>query len=119
MYEYHARLEQVVDGDTQDLIVDLGFHIQRQIRVRLLGVDTHEIYGVDHNTEEYRRGKAESEFAEQWFQTARQEFDGDWPLTIQTEKKGKYGRYLTTIRRRSDGDNLTIALKNEFDGVNA
>lgn len=45
MYEYKAKIINVVDGDTFDLDVDLGFHIGHKIRVRLLGIDTPEIRG--------------------------------------------------------------------------
>jgi len=118
MHEYQARCVEVVDGDTQDVIVDLGFHIQRRIRLRLQGVDTHETYGVAHDSEEYRRGKRESEFVERWFDDAA-DIDSEWPLVVRTDKTGKFGRYLATIERRSDGDILNDALRDEFDGVDA
>ena len=117
MFEYRARCVNVVDGDTQDVVVDLGFRIERQIRLRLLGVDTHETYGVSHGSEEYQRGLAETEYVAQWFGTAESEWDGEWPLKIQTEKRGKYGRYLATIARRCDGAELTADLLAEFDDI--
>jgi micrococcal nuclease len=119
MYEYQAKLVEVVDGDTQDVVVDLGFHLQRQIRLRLLGVDTHETYGVDHDSEEYRRGKEETEFVAAWLDEAATQYDGEWPLIVRTEKKGKYGRYLATIERRSDGTILNETLRRQFDGIDA
>ena len=42
MYEYQADLARVVDGDTVDLIVKLGFHIRAEERFRLAGIDTPE-----------------------------------------------------------------------------
>lgn len=42
MYEYNARIVNVVDGDTFDLDVDLGFHIHIHERVRLLDIDCPE-----------------------------------------------------------------------------
>jgi len=119
MYEYQARCVEVVDGDTQDVVVDLGFHIQRRIRLRLAGVDTHETYGVDHDSEEYRRGTQETEFVAAWLEAAAAEYNGAWPLLIRTEKKGKYGRYLATIERKTDGAVLNATLRREFDGVDA
>ncbi|AYM00284.1 YncB-like endonuclease [Halobacterium phage phiH] len=113
MYEYKAHCVDVVDGDTIDVVVDLGFHIQREIRLRLQGVDTHETYGVSHDSEEYRQGKRETELVEEWLGEA----DGDWPILIRTEKKGKYGRYLAEIERRSDGAVLNEVLLEEFEGV--
>lgn len=117
MYEYQGRCVEVVDGDTQDVIVDLGFHIQREIRLRLTSVDTHETYGVAHDSEEYRRGKVETEFVEEWFAAAASRHDGEWPLVIRTEKKGKYGRYLAEIERRCDGSILNEDLLAVFDGI--
>jgi len=117
MYEYRARTEHVVDGDTMDVTVDLGFHITRRVRLRLAGVDTHETYGVDHNSEEYQRGKRETEWVRRWLQQAA---DGrQWPLLVRTEKKGKYGRYLAEIERVTDGAVLNDDLRAEFEGVDS
>lgn len=124
MYEYQARCVHVVDGDTIDVDVDLGFHLRREIRLRLRGVDTHETYGVDHDSEEYRRGKREAEFVRDWLPSIDEDEDESpqrdherWPLIVRTEKKGKYGRYLATIERRMDGAVLNDALRETFDGV--
>jgi micrococcal nuclease len=43
-YVYNAKIINVVDGDTVDAIVDLGFHVQATIRFRLAGVDTAEMH---------------------------------------------------------------------------
>lgn len=42
MYEYTAIVEKIVDGDTLDLSVNLGFRIYNRDRFRLLGIDTPE-----------------------------------------------------------------------------
>lgn len=47
MYEYNAVVTNVVDGDTFDLDVDLGFSIHHFVRVRLLNVDTPEKRGPE------------------------------------------------------------------------
>lgn len=44
-YVYRGRCVRVVDGDTYDVLVDLGFGVYHKIRVRLRGVDTPEKYG--------------------------------------------------------------------------
>lgn len=41
-YEYAAELTYVVDGDTVDMVVDLGFHTKVKDRFRLLGINTPE-----------------------------------------------------------------------------
>ena len=47
MYQYKAKILNVVDGDTFDVAIDLGFHIHIHERVRLLNVDTPEKFGVE------------------------------------------------------------------------
>ena len=47
MYQYRAKILNVVDGDTFDVDIDLGFHIHIHERVRLLNVDTPEKFGVE------------------------------------------------------------------------
>ena len=46
MYQYKGKVVRVVDGDTYDILVDLGFAIYHKIRVRLKGVDTPEVFGA-------------------------------------------------------------------------
>lgn len=47
MYQYKAKILNVVDGDTFDVDIDLGFHIHIHERVRLLNVDTPEKFGEE------------------------------------------------------------------------
>ena len=42
MYEYSCEVKRVVDGDTVDVVLDLGFDISYSTRVRLYGIDTPE-----------------------------------------------------------------------------
>lgn len=113
MYEYQSILLNVVDGDTVDIKIDLGFRIHREIRLRLADVDTHEIHGVETDSDEYRRGMREKEFVEEWFDEAAVA-DREWPVLIRSEKTGKYGRYIAEVERRSDGAILNDDLITEF-----
>jgi len=128
MYEYPARLVEVIDGDTIDVTVDLGFHIHRTVRLRLAGVDTDEIYGVEQTSAEYDRGMEHAAFVRQWFQQPVEtgcsqdepntaDADGGWPFIVRTKKKGKYGRYIATVERRADGSELTDELATAFPAV--
>ena len=47
MYQYKAKILNIVDGDTFDVDIDLGFHIHIHERVRLLNVDTPEKRGTE------------------------------------------------------------------------
>lgn len=46
MYTYSAKIVDVHDGDTVTAIVDLGFRIQTEIKIRLYGINTPEITGA-------------------------------------------------------------------------
>ena len=117
IYEYQARLDRVIDGDTLDLQVDLGFDVSLDLRVRLSGIDTAEIHFVSKDSDEYQAGMEQKAFVEDWLTAACEGVDDDeWPLLIETEKdrRGKYGRYLCTVIRYSDGETLNDALLDEF-----
>ena len=95
IYQYKAYVLKVVDGDTIDLEIDLGFNIRVRERVRLLGIDTPETYGVRHDSDQYRAGIIAKQFVESKLIPIG---TNDYVI-IETEKdkKGKYGRYLARI----------------------
>lgn len=117
LWQYRADIERVVDGDTLDLEIDLGFGILLtgdEARVRLLDIDTAEIYGSAKGSEEYEAGQRHKTFVEEWISAAG---DEEWPLFVETQKddeRGKYGRWLATIIRRSDDAVLNEDLVEEF-----
>ena len=90
MYTYRATLDRVIDGDTVDLIVDLGFNVRLKERFRLDGIDAPESRTRD--LEEKARGKAATQFL--WDKIMKHPY-----MRIDTNKdrKGKYGRYLATL----------------------
>ena len=60
-YEYRARVRRVIDGDTLDMDIDLGFEVVLASRVRLLGINTPEVVGVNK-----AGGLAATEFVREW-----------------------------------------------------
>ncbi|HAW74608.1 MAG TPA: nuclease [Alteromonas australica] len=99
---YHYKVYQVnriVDGDTVDLTVDLGFGIFHKIRVRLEGIDTPETRTRD--LREKAAGIRATDFLNELINNATE-------LTLTTEKAGKYGRYLGTLWDRSHSINQTM-----------
>lgn len=92
-YEYYARVTRVVDGDTLDLDVDLGLKVHHHIRVRLQGVNTPEVYGIDKESDEFAEGIRAKRFVEAWLEAK------GYDVVIKTEKdrKGKYGRWIGVI----------------------
>ena len=63
MYEFNCSLKKVVDADTIDLDIDLGFHNHIIKRVVLEGIDAPEQFGPDAS----EAGKHASEFTKNWF----------------------------------------------------
>jgi micrococcal nuclease len=57
-FTYRGSIHKVIDGDTYDVILDLGFCIAHKIRVRVRGIDTPEIFGNKATAE----GKEASEY---------------------------------------------------------
>ena len=87
MFEYKCKLVRVIDGDTVDIDIDLGFGVWlRKQRIRMYGIDTPESRTRD--LEEKKYGLAAKEFLQKW--------TGAGELTIKTHKdaKGKFGRIL-------------------------
>ena len=91
MYEYKCEVTRVVDGDTIDCILDLGFSILHKCRVRLYGIDTPESRTRD--LDEKARGKLASKFLEDSIKNGTE-------IILRSElkdSKGKYGRVLGSI----------------------
>ena len=91
MYEYSCEVKKVVDGDTVDVVLDLGFDILYKSRVRLYGIDTPE--SRTRNKDEKARGKMASAFLKEAIE------DGE-KVVIQTKLKdsrGKFGRVLGDV----------------------
>jgi endonuclease YncB( thermonuclease family) len=102
MYEYHAECTHVVDGDTFDFDVDLGFRITKNLRVRLKDVDTPEIRS-SNEAERKHASEAYGKVLEVLFDEAGQPLR----LTIKTDKDklGIYGRYTASVTL-PDGQDL-------------
>ena len=87
-----TKIKKVLDGDTIDVIIDLGFDLAKTERVRIAGVDTPEKRTRD--LEE----KALGLDATNWMKSKLEEtIKGDEELIIRTELVGgvgKYGRLL-------------------------
>ena len=103
MYEYSATLVKIVDGDTVDVLIDLGFNITKKERVRLLGIDTPE--SATKDLAEKKLGIEAKEYITQWFMK-------NTPFRLQTTKDDKYGRILGVFTGL-DGKTLNTRLVDE------
>ncbi len=86
MYTYKIKeITKVVDGDTLDAIIDLGFGITKKERIRIAAIDAPETR--TRNLHEKKLGFE----AKAWLKKHVEYCDN---VIIKTEKEGKYGRIL-------------------------
>ena len=108
MYEYYVRkVENVVDGDTIDVLIDLGFDILFQSRVRLAGIDTPESRTKD--LAEKTLGLESKEYLKKALKDAKS-------VIIKTEKMDsseKYGRILGWVYINGDTVSLNDMMIND------
>ena len=81
MYQYEAQVIKVIDGDTLDLFIDLGFKVGFNTRIRMIGIDTPEKW--------HPYGKVVKAYLQQ-------ELEGK-KIFLDVTKKDKYGRYLGVV----------------------
>jgi micrococcal nuclease len=108
MYEYYVKeVTKVVDGDTIDVIIDLGFDIMFSSRVRLAGIDTPESRTTDKA--EKALGLESKEYLKKNLKDAK-------PIVIKTEKMNsseKYGRILGWLYINGDTESINDKMIND------
>lgn len=98
--KYSALVLRVIDGDTFEALVHLGFGVEQRFRVRLDGIDTPEIYG--ENKKEGLKAK----------RIVRNMIEGKVVNLYEAEQKDKFGRALANVELE-DGRDLTNVLIEE------
>lgn len=121
-FVYRAQVIDVIDGDTLDMRLDLGFNTYVERRVRLQDADAREIHFVAHDTDEYERGRVHTEFAADWVTTARtqaHESGSEWPFVVKTDydQSGRFDRTLGRVYSRASETDLGSELLTSFDDV--
>ncbi len=101
MYEYYVKeVKNIVDGDTIDVVIDLGFSILFESRVRLAGIDTPESRTTDKR--EKALGLESKKYLADRIKSAKN-------VVIKTEKldsSEKYGRILGWIYLDGEGNSV-------------
>jgi micrococcal nuclease len=105
MYQYKIKkINKIIDGDTLDISIDLGFSITLNQRVRLKGIDAAETRTLD------LKEKAEGLVAKLWLEEELSR-EGEW--IIETTKEDKYGRILGTLYLVGDPVTVNEKMLNE------
>ena len=96
MYEYRCKVVHIVDGDTVDVDIDLGFGVWlKKERIRMFGIDTPESRTRDLDEKKY--GLMAKEFI-----TKLLDDEGGIVLKTRKDAEGKYGRILGELWRTTD-----------------
>lgn len=107
MYKYKIKkINRVIDGDTVDLEIDLGFNITLKQRVRLKDINAAETRTL--NIEEKTKGLE----AKEWIKKELSR-EGEW--IIETFKEDKYGRILGVLY--ISGDDVTVNERMLNEGI--
>ena len=101
MYEYEAFVDRVVDGDTFEATVDLGFGVSVKTTFRLKDVDTPETFRP-RNEAEREHGVVAKLFVMRFMLHTK--------VLIKSSKTGKYGRWLAVVHNQ-EGENLADLLR--------
>ncbi len=105
MYQYKIKkINRIIDGDTLDVDIDLGFGITSSQRVRLKDIDAAETRTLD--LDEKKKGLA----AKEWLVKELSK-SGEW--IIETTKEDKYGRILGTLYLVGDPVTVNERMLNE------
>ena len=96
LYAYRCKVVKIIDGDTVDVDIDLGFGVwQHKQRIRLYGIDTPESRTRDKVEKQY--GLKAKEFL-----TGMLDDDGGILLKTRKDGKGKFGRILGELWRTTN-----------------
>jgi micrococcal nuclease len=110
MYEYQARVINVVDGDTVDMAVDLGFGISKVLRLRVFGINAPERRGAER-----LRGELATDLLRDLLAQAQ---DGIVLVLTIKDKQEKYGRYLARILvPTAEGDVVDVGARLIAEGL--
>lgn len=100
-----SSLEKVVDGDTIDVNIDLGFDVCTKQRVRLLGIDTPESRTSDAEEKEF--GLLSKKKLKEWCMKAVASDKDDIEIELrcpEADSRGKFGRVLAEVWVSEDGE---------------
>jgi len=102
MYEYRVKVVKIVDGDTVDVDIDLGFGVWlKKERIRMFGIDTPESRTRDLDEKKY--GLMAKDYI-----TRLLDDEGGIVLKTHKDAEGKYGRILGELWRTTDFADTSI-----------
>jgi len=109
MFEYKGKVKRIIDGDTIDAYIDLGFDVWITKRIRFMGIDTPESRTRDLTEKRYGKGATHrlTEMLEQ----------ADNKFIVKSHGTGKFGRVLGELFIVGDLVSINDRLINEGHAV--
>ena len=104
MFEYEAKTLRVVDGDTVDAMVDLGFNTWKKVRIRMYGINAPESRTRD--LEEKKKGLAAKDYVKDLLENS-----DEGKFSIISHGRGKYGRVLGELFVKNHDKSVNELLK--------
>jgi endonuclease YncB( thermonuclease family) len=101
---YSAKLVRVVDGDTADAMIDLGFNVWVKNRIRFMGVDAWE--SRTRNLEEKKKGLAAKAYVKDILENS-----DEGKFLLKSHGVGKYGRVLGELFVKGNEKSVNELLK--------
>lgn len=109
MWNYQARAERVIDGDTVRFLFDNGMYIRSSQSIRFAGTNAPELSEPG--------GREAREFVIRWMAEHAQ-LGGEWPFRITTERdRQTFNRYIGLITCAECGESLNEAVKAYVEGT--
>ena len=103
-HNYSAKVLRVVDGDTADAMIDLGFDTWVKKRIRFYGVDTWE--SRTRNLEEKKKGLAAKDYVKNLLENS-----DEGKFVLKSYGVGKYGRVLAELFVKGEEKSVNELLK--------
>jgi len=107
MYQYKAQVIRVVDGDTFEALVDLGFNVRARIMFRVNDLDTPEIYRPK-SAGELEHARRASAFAKSVLS------EGSWVI-VDSTKSEIYSRWAANVTLPDGRDFATVMKENGYE----
>ena len=104
MYHYKATVKRVVDGDTVDMNMDLGFGVSKLVRIRLWGIDAPEVKG-----DERPEGLAAKAFLETLLPVG-----ASAEVYTEKDKDAGWGRYVGEVYSLTSDHSIEFDISDEM-----
>ena len=101
-FNYNAKVNRVIDGDTIDATLDLGFNVKLDLKIRMAGINTPELKSKDPEE------KAKAQEARAFL---KEKIEGK-DIVLDSKGLDKYGRWIGVIRLGTENINDTMVKKN-------